>query len=836
MNFQCQNPLKRRHCVSVRPLWRIIAAAMILFGGLAFVVPESSVWAAGPSQPAAAAANEPVTLAVEYGYGGTAKGGRYLPVQVTVGNQREHELNATLQIKSLESDGTIYRYDYPVRVDALSQAENHYYIPLGSRADQLFFSLIESDGTVILNKKVKLNVSLDVPELFIGVLSDQPGTLQYLDGVGINYSTLRTRVFALEEEGFPEEEIGLNLLDVIVVNGYKLRNLSEKQTAAILDWVHSGGVLILGTGDRVDDTLGRFAPELLDDSYGTPEIREIDMGAEYATEVPEESILNIACVDIPLHGGNVIFSSGGFATLTAAAKVQGLIAVAAYDFADIAKFCDAQPSYVDKLFVGLLGEERINQLATVVYSGNSSRYWSVQSLINTGDVDKLPNLTVYTAVVGIYLLVLGPGLYLFLKQWDLQIFYRRGVVMFSLCFAVVIYLLGTSTRFRSTFYTYATIKDVTADYVMDTTYVNIRNPYNRPYIVDLNPEYSVLPITRSQTNETNEKKDFNIDEDFLIAISHQEDSTRITGQNIVAFDPRYFKLEKKDDNNEKVGITGEVDYFEGKLSGSITNQFSYPLENTCLILYGNMVIIDRLEAGETKSLDDLDLLRFPLNNSYAVAEWITGGGKYEQADIDDKEYLLAMERSNMLMFYLDSYMSGYSADARVIAFSTEKEERQYLQDTTAETYGLTMLTSSVAVNASRNRSLYRSVLMKKPNVVSGAYTAATNSMTGTEPVTLEYYLGNDIDVESLTFEPVSQEFLDAENSTYIEVFTGSIYFYNYTTGNYDLMDLNGKTLMVQQLEPYLSSANVMTVRYAYDGNGSYNAIQLPMPMVAGRER
>jgi len=61
------------------------------------------------------------------------------------------------------------------------------------------------------------NVSLDVPELFIGVLSDQPETLRYLDGVGVSYSTLRTRTFEMEEDDFPRDETGLNLLDVLVV-------------------------------------------------------------------------------------------------------------------------------------------------------------------------------------------------------------------------------------------------------------------------------------------------------------------------------------------------------------------------------------------------------------------------------------------------------------------------------------------------------------------------------------------------------------------------------------------------------------------------------------------
>ena len=100
-------------------------------------------------------------------------------------------------------------------------------------------------------------------------------------------------------------------------------------------------------------------------------------------------MLAISCVDVPLHGGNVILSSNGFPLLTAAVKEQGLVAVAAFDLGNIADFCEKQISYVDYLFTNLLGEERINQLAEVVYSGNSGRFWAVQGLINTGDVDKL---------------------------------------------------------------------------------------------------------------------------------------------------------------------------------------------------------------------------------------------------------------------------------------------------------------------------------------------------------------------------------------------------------------------------------------------------------------
>ena len=827
---------KRRYA---RPLRVWIAVVILLLGGLAFCALSTEAWAGSMAQnkegETVSHSLGRVEIDVEYGYGNRVKGGRYIPVYITIANGQDLPAEGVLKIKSMESDGDIYHYDYDVTLKSGEKRKGRYYIPIGTDADRLFVELEDKAGAILAEQQVSLNVSQDVPELFVGILSDNPEDLEYLDGVGIHYSTLRTRSFMLDPKEFPDEAVGLNLLDVIVVNNFKLRELSEQQTSAVMDWVHSGGVLILGTGKRVGDTLGRFAPELLDDSYGSAVMRRLDLGEGFSLDRPEDGMLEIACVDISLHGGNIILSSGGIALLTAASKEQGLIGVAGFDLSDIQRFCQEHPSYVDHFFTSLLGETRINRLANVVYSGNSDQFWSVQSLINTGNVEKLPNLLAYAAVVILYLLIMGPGMYIFMKNRSLQIFYRQGVAVLAVVFAVIIYLMGMFTRFRSTFYTYAAIQDVTADYVTDTTYVNIRNPYNRPYQVELDPSYSVLPITRRSISDSVGEAKFTGKESYQIAIERGEERLTIRGQDIPAFSPRYFKLERKQDNTDNIGIAGNVDYFEGSISGEVTNHFPFPLENATLMLYGNMVLLGRLEPGQTCRLDGLEILRYPLNHSYAVAEQIIGEEQLQRADISDSAYLLAAERLNMLTFYLDNYLNNYMADARVIAFSTEKEERLFLREE-GETYGHTMLTSSIEVHASRGQLLYRSVLMKMPRVISGEYNAESNSMSGMEPLVVEYEMGEELDVESLTFEPVSQVFSGNGRDSYIEAFTGSIYFYNHGSGNYDRIQFDGKKMNVDQLRPYLSPGNTLTVRYVYGGQKSYNAIQLPMPMVAGRER
>ena len=147
---------------------------------------------------------------VSYGYEDSAKGGRYLPVNVTIQNNQETPVEGTLEIKTRESDETVYRYDYGVEIEAKGSETTRYYIPLGTAADELVLSLADDSDNVLLSRKVKLNVSRDVPELFVGVLSDAPWELHYLNGVGINYSTLRTRTFELDGTDFPEDEVGLS--------------------------------------------------------------------------------------------------------------------------------------------------------------------------------------------------------------------------------------------------------------------------------------------------------------------------------------------------------------------------------------------------------------------------------------------------------------------------------------------------------------------------------------------------------------------------------------------------------------------------------------------------
>lgn len=780
-----------------------------------------------------------IVMDVTYGYDNRAKGGRYVPLDVSLGNNRQQPFEGTLQVMAMESDYEVYRYDYPVEIEAGKDLEMHLYIPMGNRSEQLFVAVVDAKDEQVAHKRMKIDFSLDVPELFVGILSDTPEPLTAgWNGVGVDHGMLRTRAIAFDTADFPDNELGLDMIDVMLISNYRIRDLSEKQSQVLIGWVRNGGTMILGTGMRADDTLGRFAPELLEEMYDEPQMRQVDMGANYAQDGPGDAVVTIPCVEFALSGGNVIMADESLPLLSSVTYRRGIVAVAAYDFADIGEFCQQNPSYLDQLLTGVLGESRINSVAESVYSGNSGQYWSVRDMINTGNVKMLPNIGLYTLEIVIYVFLVGLGMYVFLKQRELTEYYRSSVVGLSIIFTMIIWLMGSKTRFRDTFYTYARFLEVTWDTVSDTTYMNIRAPYSKPYEAGLPAEYSVKPVTQNNygTEASGSSRRFTGAENYRVRVWHKPEETKVFIRNIPAFEPRYFQLNKIDDNKEGIGFEGDIEIEQGSYTGTITNRFKEKLENCVVLFYGKMIYLGDMEPGETVSLDGLDVLVCPLKHSYEVASYLSGERSFKKSDISDDRYVEAVEKTNLFTFYLDNFMPEYSPNAKVVGIYSQNEEenRRFAKADKAE--GKTVAASDISVYSSDEEVIYRSGLVRTPSVLGGSYDSANNTLYGADPVTLEYALGNDVRIEKLIFQYVSSEFVADRKGSDLSLFKGNIYFYNHNTGKYDLMDAMKQEYEAYDLTSYLSPGNTITIKYVYENMTDYNwNILLPMLSIVGRE-
>ena len=87
-------------------------------------------------------------------------------------------------------------------------------------------------------------------------------------------------------------------------------------------------------------------------------------------------------------------------------KVTGL----KFDFTDLEEYCLKDNSYADYFLTALLGEDRINTLNSNAGGGNYNQFWSVQSLVNTGNIRNLPKIGFYMTLAVAYIALAGPGL------------------------------------------------------------------------------------------------------------------------------------------------------------------------------------------------------------------------------------------------------------------------------------------------------------------------------------------------------------------------------------------------------------------------------------------
>lgn len=270
------------------------------------------------------------------------------------------------------------------------------------------------------------------------------------------------------------------------------------------------------------------------------------------------------------------------------------------------------------------------------------------------------------------------------------------------------------------------------------------------------------------------------------------------------------------------------------------NHSEETLKNAVLLLYGKAVFLGEMKPGEEKILDGLPQLSYPVSYKNAVAQMVSGTDQYTKTDISDKNYMEAQSQTKLLSFYMESRMTEYFPEARLIAFSSGEEETDFLADRHYVTGGLTLMTADMPVEQGKDGMVYRCVLEQMPSVLSGAYDYQGHTLyTGepSEPLVLEYYLGNDLEIERLTFDWMSPEFIDNPKYPYLEQFDGSIYFYNYSTGKHDRMDLSKKEYSREELNPYLSPSNTMTVKYVGEpAEDDVWNMALPVPYVTGREK
>ncbi|ETP72748.1 hypothetical protein UYO_1350, partial [Lachnospiraceae bacterium JC7] len=618
-----------------------------------------------------------IDLSVTYGYQNIAKAGRYLPLNVHIENTGEQTFSGYIHVYMVESENSVYEYQYKKTVEGESEDNLSVTVSLSSGVNQILVTAEDINGTVMGSRRVGLDVAGSDAELIVGIISQSPEALSYLGGVGINNGILRTRTVALDIKNLPRDKSELDQLDVLLISDYPAEFMKDSEARTILDWVRKGGVLVLGTGSRGNQALAPHFDGYLKNalSPSSMKVQMVDSDDDQSDE------MTLSASAITLNSGREVMFSNNIPILSTVTEGTGIIAICGYDFCDIQRYATDQVFYVDKLFTAILGQSRMDKLSVAATERSLRLYWDIQSLMNMSDVRKIPEPMFYVSILFAYVLLIGPGIYFYLRTHEMIRVYRSSVLVITILATLLIWVMGVGTRFTGPFLTYARIKDVSEDSINETDYINLRSPYNKTYSFDVKSEYYVYPVLKGSDYNGDIQEIVMNSEKGHTTISNYRDKTEITIANTAPFTARYFELNTKTPNTSGYFTTDMV-YSSGEIKGSLRNSSQYSLTDAAILIYGKVIRIGKLDAGEEVDLAGKEMINVPVGDCQRIAETVTTGSGL-----------------GFLKYYISNYMTGYYGDAKLVGFVQDDETENFLDFTEQsgyENYGATMIVSSLA--------------------------------------------------------------------------------------------------------------------------------------------
>ncbi|NTW97497.1 MAG: hypothetical protein HGB28_02995, partial [Oscillochloris sp.] len=212
-----------------------------------------------PAGAARAGQQSPVTLDVRAGYDGHGQYnvGHWFPVGMVVANAGG-DLRGTIEWVFPGDSAPAFRY----AIDLPRGARKQVTIPVITTRGYAVAELsLVVDGKQVLSQAVRLT-PIDTDGIIVGVLSSDQTLLSSLSTTQLvsGYTTVMSRMSA---DLLPDDAMLLEGLDVIVIHDVATATLSDRQRAALADWVRLGGTLLVSGGpdaQRVAEGLDAIMP------------------------------------------------------------------------------------------------------------------------------------------------------------------------------------------------------------------------------------------------------------------------------------------------------------------------------------------------------------------------------------------------------------------------------------------------------------------------------------------------------------------------------------------------------------------------------------------------
>ncbi len=219
-----------------------LSAVMLLYceeNAVAARAPQTKIGNTNQSDNPIILVNDRIVVTLQYGLEQQARYGRTLQVTAKIYNKGE-SFTGEVSVTLMNEEQDNIRYAASATILGLEKNVITLNIPINRASKGMKFEVISSGKDTIVENVIPLNVVNLGAYYYVGILSEMSAPLSYFEYFG-------NKCVSLDKSNFPSDYLGLDIIDVLVVDNFTISSLTKEQQQAILGFVKRGGTLVLGS-------------------------------------------------------------------------------------------------------------------------------------------------------------------------------------------------------------------------------------------------------------------------------------------------------------------------------------------------------------------------------------------------------------------------------------------------------------------------------------------------------------------------------------------------------------------------------------------------------------
>lgn len=505
--------------------------------------------------------------------------------------------NATLLRIQLENQGP--DLDGELQIDALSSVNQQITVvplsmPRNSRKEVRVVISPQAFGWVevrfvagretVTAQRVSLTL-LPSGSTVIGLLVDDPTPLSFLSGIRTPCTLLTVSPSDIVEEFWP-----LRNLHALVIAGVDTSSLSAGQQQALIDWVATGGHLVVGGGPLASLATAGLPADLLPVSFEGEATLETLPALEELADEPIPPAGPYPLSRLSLRTGTVLAAEGDLPLIATRSYGLGRVSVLALDptLAPLRSWAGNLA-----LWRQLLVRDSFAELAYHQQMGDA---WSITSYLAQAAGVRMPSMAGVGGLLLFYILLVGPASYMVLKRRRRLEWAWVTIPVLTILFAAGVYFLGQAIRGGNRSLTTLSVVRLASGGPVGLvdTYAGLFSPRRQEYTI------SAAPPARFDTlGEGGSPYYGPMTPEGVPLTIHQEEQPTLAGFRVEQWSQRIFAVRT---TAPAPAIQAEI--VEGptsQITGTFSNRTDLELSDCFVASGGRYGSLGRLGPGESRT-------------------------------------------------------------------------------------------------------------------------------------------------------------------------------------------------------------------------------------------